>query len=72
MIKKYHNYVEASELADLPAAERIVATERAAGNHRFSLKAKGELAAEMELESMMDSIFQVPTTNNELLCRLYA
>ena len=56
MITKYYNRVEATELADLPEAERIVRDERAAGKHRFSLVPKGELKVEMDVESFMDSL----------------
>ena len=56
MITKYYNRVEATELADLPEAERIVRDERAAGKHRFSLVPRGELKVEMEVEAFMDSL----------------
>ena len=56
MITKYYNRVEATELADLPEAERIVRDERAAGKHRFSLVPKGELKVEMDVEAFMDSL----------------
>lgn len=56
MITKYHNRVEATEMADLPEAERIVRDERAAGKHRFSLVPKGELKVEMDVEAFMDSL----------------
>ena len=56
MITKYYNRVEATELPDLPEAERIVRDERAAGKHRFSLVPKGELKVEMDVEAFMDSL----------------
>jgi len=56
MITKYHNRVEATEVADIIEAERIVREERAAGNIRFKLVPRGELKAELDAEALMDSL----------------
>ena len=56
MITKYHNRVEATEVADIIEAERIVREERAAGNLRFKFVPRGELKAELDAEALMDSL----------------
>jgi hypothetical protein len=56
MITKYHNRVEATEVADIIEADRIVREERAAGNIRFKFVPRGELKAELDAEALMDSL----------------
>jgi hypothetical protein len=56
MITKYHNRVEATKVADIIEADRIVREERAAGNLRFKLVPRGELKAELDAEALMDSL----------------
>ena len=50
MIIKYYNRVEATEVADLSQAERIVREERAAGKKRFHIVPKKELRDHLEFE----------------------
>ena len=50
MIIRYYNRVEATEVADLPEAERIVREERSAGKKRFHLVPKKELLDDLKFE----------------------